>query len=112
MTAVSAFSAARRGSRNPGKYEPFLILGVGSIAPNQLDRPGPGLPIAIAVAVAMDQSFRRALAMPGPGQTLYLQLHQAPGGKADHLAQQRGVRALLQKPAEGHPVVGHRGGLR
>ena len=28
MTAVSAFSASRRGSRRPWKYEPFLSFGM------------------------------------------------------------------------------------
>jgi hypothetical protein len=32
MTAVSAFSAIRRGSRKPGKYEPFLSFGMRSSA--------------------------------------------------------------------------------
>jgi hypothetical protein len=38
-----------------------------------------------------------ALAMSGAGQPFDLQLHQALGGEADHLAQQIGVGALFQK---------------
>jgi hypothetical protein len=30
MTAVRAFSAVRRGSRNEGRYEPFLSFGIAS----------------------------------------------------------------------------------
>lgn len=78
----------------------------------QLDRAGPGLPVAIAVAVALDQPLGRALTVPRPGQALHLQLHQPFSSKANHLAQQVGIRALLQKPTKGHPVIGHRGGLR
>src|SRR6185312_8088578 len=37
---------------------------------------------------------------------------QAFGGKANHLAQEAGVGALLQKLAKGDLVVGHRGGPR
>ena len=78
----------------------------------QLDRPGAGLPVPVAIAVALRQPLGAALAIAGAGQALHLQLHQALGGKADHLAQQIGVGALLQQLAKGHPVVGHRGGLR
>jgi hypothetical protein len=46
------------------------------------------------------------------GQALHLELHQALGGKADHLAQEIGIDALLQKLAQGDAVVGHRGGPR
>jgi hypothetical protein len=38
-----------------------------------------------------------ALAVAGASQPLDLQLHQPLRGKADHVAQQFGVRALLQK---------------
>jgi hypothetical protein len=34
--------------------------------------------------------------MGGTGEPFDLQLHQALGGEADHLAQQIGVRALFQ----------------
>jgi hypothetical protein len=40
--------------------------------------------------------------MGGAGQPLDLQLHQALGGEADHLAQKIGIRALFQKRAKGH----------
>jgi hypothetical protein len=46
---------------------------------------------------------RSALRSPcaGAGQALDLQLHQPLRGKADHLAQQIRVGALLQKRAKG-----------
>jgi hypothetical protein len=50
--------------------------------------------------------------VPSSGQALHLELHQALGGKADHLAQEIGVAALLNELTKGDPVVGHRGGLR
>jgi hypothetical protein len=59
-------------------------------------------------AVALGNPLRAALAMGGPGQALDLQLHQALGGEADHLAQQIGVGALFQKRAKGHHLIGHR----
>src|SRR5947208_6111447 len=42
------------------------------------------------------------------GQPLDLQLHQALGGEADHLAQQVGVGTLFQKGTKVHHLVGHR----
>ena len=62
----------------------------------QLHRPGAGLPDPVAIAVALRQPVRRPLAIVGAGQALHLELHQALGGKADHLAQEIGVGALLQ----------------
>ena len=75
----------------------------------QLDRAGPRLPGPVAVAVAMGDTIRRALAVPGAGQALNLQCHQPLGREADHLAKQIGIGALLQKRAQGHHVLGHRG---
>jgi hypothetical protein len=75
----------------------------------QLDGADPGLPVAVAVAIPLDQPVGAALAGSGAGEIAHLQLHQALGGEADHLAQEGGVRALLQQLAEGDPVVGHRG---
>src|ERR1700730_8502850 len=43
-----------------------------------------------------------------PRETLDLQLHEALGGEADHLAQEIGVSALFQKRAKVHHLVGHR----
>ena len=50
-------------------------------------------------------------AIAGAGQGLHLEFHQPLGGKADHLAQEIGVAALLNELAKRDPVVGHRGGL-
>ena len=46
--------------------------------------------------------------MGSAGQPLDLQLHQALGSEADHLAQKIGIGALFQKRAKGHHLVGHR----
>ena len=59
--------------------------------------------------VSLLLTIRRALAVPGAGQALDLQCHQPLGREADHLAKQIGVGALLQKRAQGHHVLGHRG---
>src|SRR3954447_1714306 len=53
-----------------------------------------------------------ALAVARAAQRIGFQLHQAFGGKADHLAQECRVGALLQKRAKGDLVVGHRGDPR
>jgi len=74
----------------------------------QLHRAGAGLPQPVAVTVAMGNPLRTALAMGGAGQPLDLQLHQALGGEADHLAQEIGVGALFQKGTKSHHLVGHR----
>src|ERR1700686_4449295 len=59
--------------------------------------------------VALVAPLRAALAVPGAAQRFALQLHQALGGKANHLAQECRIRALLQKRTKGDLVVGHRG---
>ena len=51
-----------------------------------------------------------ALAKARAGQAAHLQRHQPFGGEAYHLAQEFGIGSLLQKAAQGHRVVGHRGG--
>src|SRR6202035_3084851 len=45
----------------------------------------------------------------GAAQSFALQLHQALRGKADHLAQECRIGALLQKRTKGDLIVGHRG---
>lgn len=74
----------------------------------QFDGAGAGLPDPVAVAVALGQTLGILLAVGRPGLAFDLQLHQPLGGKADHLAQQIGIRALLHERAEVHHLVGHR----
>jgi hypothetical protein len=45
-------------------------------------------------AVARRQPLRALLAIGGAGELTHLQLHQALGSEADHLAQEAGVRGL------------------
>ena len=61
MTAVSAFSAARRGSREGREVAPGAELGDAEI-----HRPGTGLPGALAVAVALVGADGGALAVGRP----------------------------------------------
>jgi len=70
--------------------------------------PGDRVP-SRGVAVALVQALGAALAVGGAAEQLSLQLHQPLGGKSDHLAQQAGFRTLLEKLAQGHRVIGHRG---
>jgi len=90
-----------RGSRKPGKYEPLRSLG-----DSQLDRAGAGLPIPVAITVALDQALGALLAMSGARQAADFQLHQALGGKADHLAQQVRVRGSSPAEPAGSSVIG------
>jgi hypothetical protein len=111
----------------PRLQETRKVAALPELGNAQLDRPGAGLPAAgsqgrppevaperraIAIAVALRQPARRTLAIAGAGQALHLELHQALGGKADHLTQEIGVGALLQELAQGDAVIGHRGGPR
>jgi hypothetical protein len=75
----------------------------------QLNRAGARLPVPVAVAVALVLSVGRAFAGCGPAKAMGLQRHQAFGGEADHLAQECGVGARLQKRAKGDLIIGHRG---
>ena len=74
----------------------------------QLDGAGARLPVPVTIAVALGEPQRVLLAIGSAGGGPYLQLHQPFGGKADHLAQQIGVRGLLHEGAQAHHVVGHR----
>jgi hypothetical protein len=49
-----------------------------------------------------------ARAVDSAGQALDIELHQALCRKADHLAQQIGIGALLQQRAKVHHLIGHR----
>ena len=93
----------------PGLQEAREVAPLPQLRDPQRYRAGARLPAALAVAVAMGDPLRRTLAMGGAGQPFHLQLHQTLGREADHLAQQIGVGALLQRPAQGHHVIGHRG---
>jgi len=62
-------------------------------------------------APALPHEFRvldLARAVRGAGQVLDVEFHQTLSGKADHLAQQIGVGALLQQGTKVHHLVGHR----
>ena len=76
----------------------------------QLHGAGPGLPVPISVAVALVGPLGAALVGTGAAERVGLELHEAFGGKADHLAQERRIGALLQQRAKGDLVIGHRGG--
>jgi hypothetical protein len=78
----------------------------------QLDRAGARLPIALTVAIALGQTLGALLAQSGTSQAADLPFHQALRGKADHLAQQVGIRGLLQQTLQAHHLVGHRWGFR
>jgi hypothetical protein len=88
MTAASAFSAIGRGE------EGGVVAALAQLRDAQLDRPRARLPGAVAIAVAV---IDPGLAGPvrSAGEALNLELHQALRGKANHLAQQLGIRALL-----------------
>ena len=74
----------------------------------QFDRSGPRLPITVAIAVALGKPQRILLAVAGAGRRAHFQRHQLLGGKADHLAQQISIRALLNKHTQVYHIIGHR----
>jgi len=76
---VSAFSA-------PGLQEAGEVAATAQLGDAQLDRPGPGLPVAITIAVALHQAVGVLLAVRRACQRADLQLHQPLGGEGDHLA--------------------------
>src|SRR5438045_1713138 len=78
----------------------------------QFDVTRTGLPVTVPAAIALVAPLRTAFAVPGAAQRFTLQLHHALGGKADHLAQECGIGALLQKRTKGDLLVGHRGDPR
>src|SRR4029077_17736840 len=84
------------------------VAALAQLGDAQLDRPGAGLPNPVAIAIAVIDALGAAFAMRGTGQAFDFQLHQALRGKLHHLAQQIGVRTLLQQRAKAHHLVGHR----
>src|ERR1700757_103487 len=58
--------------------------------------------------VELRQALGALLAAGRSGQPGDLHLHQALGGKADHLAQQIGIWGYLHERAKVHHLVGHR----
>jgi hypothetical protein len=73
ITAVSAFSASRRGSRKP--EEAGKIRSLAQLGNAQFHRAGPRLPVPIPVAVALNQPIDAPLAISGSGPLAHLQLH-------------------------------------
>ncbi len=59
-------------------------------------------------STVMGNALRTALTVGGAGQPLDLQLHEALGGEADHLAQEIGIGTLFQKGTKSHHFVGRR----
>jgi len=94
--------------RAPRLQEGREVGALAQLGDAQIDGAGPRLPGPLAVAVALGQPLVTAFAVAGTGQRLDLQLHQALGGKADHLAQEVGVGALPNQLLKSDPVLGHR----
>ena len=68
--------------------------------------------VAVTVGIALVDLLESAFARPGAAERGGFELHEALGGKADHLAQERCIGALLQQRAKCDLVIGHRGGPR
>lgn len=101
MTVVSAFSAQRRRSRKPGRE-----LAIRNFGTCRSTASGARAPVAVALAIALPGAVFIAFTVPSAGWGDTLQRHQAFGGKADHLARETGVRALLQRGADGDLGIG------
>src|SRR4051794_33768782 len=104
MTAVRAFSAVRRGSREVGA--------LAQLRDGELDPADAGLPAALAVAVPVVDPVRGTGTAGGAGQLLDLGRHQPLGGERQELADQVRVGALLDQLQQRHSLVGHRRRLR
>jgi hypothetical protein len=83
-------------------------LGVGSAAPNELQRTEAGVERPLPVAVAPVQPLRRALVAPGADQALGVGLHEHLQHGLRHRPQEVALAALLERLDECHPVLGHR----
>jgi len=79
----------------PWLQEAWEVGALAELGDPKLDGAGTSLPGPLTVAIALRQSLGVLLAIGSTGQFAHLQFHQALGGKADHLAQQVGVRGLL-----------------
>ena len=88
------------------------VAALAQLGDAQLDCAGTGLPVTFAVAIALDEPGGRLLAVARAGQAADLHLHQPLGGKRDHVAQNIGVRGLLDQRAQVHHGIGHRGSFR
>ena len=66
-----------------------------------------GLPVPIPVAIALRRALGALLTIGGAGLATDLQIHQALGGEADHLAQQIRITALLYELSQVHHRFGH-----
>ena len=84
--------------RHPARLEKAReVAALAQLGNAKLHRAGARLPVAVAVAVALSKAIGRTFARRRAGAAFDVQLHQALGGKADHLAQKIGVRGLFQK---------------
>ena len=120
MTAVSAFSAVRRGSRKLGKYEPMIRQEDGSsdcaatavsrpprpqLRDRQIDLAGPGLPRPLAIAVPVVGALGAARPGRRAGELVDLGGHQALGAVGQQLADEIGVVGLLDQLHQSHLVA-------
>jgi hypothetical protein len=84
--------------RHPARLEEVReIATLAQLGNAQLHPAGARLPVAVSIAVALGQTIARTLAMSRARPAFNVQLHQALGRKADHLAQIIRVGGLFQK---------------
>jgi hypothetical protein len=95
----------------PGLQEAREVAAAAQLGDAQLDRAGPGLPVAVAVAVALHQAVGVLLAVRRACQRADLDLHQPLGREGDHLPQQVGIRRLFHERTQVHHLIGHRWSL-
>src|SRR5271169_225040 len=92
-----------------GFEEAGEVAAMAQLGNAQLDGACAGVPVAVAVTVALVAPVRCSFPDSGATERFRLQGHQPLSGEADHVAQEAGVRTLLQKLAKGDLVIGHRG---
>jgi hypothetical protein len=92
-------SVAHRGSRKDGMWLPAQLRDRSSAFPSRVSRRGVCRAIAVAIALCEPPGVLLAVADAGPRADL--QLHQALGREADHLAEQVRITASSPRARKG-----------
>jgi len=104
VTATSAFSVVRRGSKNPENTS-FPELRNANV-----DRSGTRLPLAIAIAIATVATVDATLTIFGAATLINLELHEPLDDVPEEVSDDIILRPLFDKLGKCDTGLGHRGG--